>query len=91
MRVKKGTMNLGVKQRIILNYLREGYYIKQVNDVFTMERWIYLTDDDGNDIMSVPPQTVKSFVERGLLSKSDWWPCLQINIIEYRLKENVAV
>jgi hypothetical protein len=85
----KGSHNLGAKQRLILDYLKRGYYIKQVHDVFTMELWIDLTDEDGDDIMSVPPRTVRSLVERGLVTKSDWWPCLQINIIEFRLKPSI--
>lgn len=77
-------------QTTIIQFLERGYWIQETHDYRDLSVERCLTDGS-NDIMSVRQSTILSLLNKGKIEEyGSWTPCLEIDIIKFRLKRSVA-
>lgn len=81
----KGLKGIGVNQRCVLSWMRQGYWLQVTYDNYTCETDRSLTNGD-DDIMWVNETLLQSFIDRDLVNVKSWSPSLQIDITQFHLK-----
>lgn len=75
---------------VIKEHLKKGYYIEVITDNRQHQTDRVVTDDQGNDIMSVNWKTFEALLRKEIIEETTTWKgCIEVEIRKYILRQPI--